>query len=107
MFGFGKKKVDKGAWAQAIYGKKLKNPEKESEKQLSALTTGMLMQHHRIIMDSVRIAHTTKNPETRQSRVDLCRKHYQEMMKLKPFCNEEQLAIIQNAEDALQDIPKR
>lgn len=50
MFGLGKKKkIDKGAWAEAIYGKKLKNPEKESEAQLSVLTTGLLMQSHRII----------------------------------------------------------
>ena len=51
MFGFGKKKVDKAAWAEAVYGQKLKNPERESEEQLSALTTGLLMQHHRIIID--------------------------------------------------------
>lgn len=60
MFGFGKKKIDKAAWAEAVYGQKLKHPEKESEDQLSALTTGLLMQHHRIIMDSVRLVHTTK-----------------------------------------------
>lgn len=104
MFGFGKKKIDKAAWAEAIYGQKLKHPEKESEEQLSALTTGMLMQHHRIIMDSVRIVQTTKNPDTRQGRVDLCHRHYQEMMKLKPYCNKEQLAMIQNAEDAMRGI---
>ena len=104
MFGFGKKKIDKGAWAEAIYGKKLKNPEKESEEQLSALTTGMLMQHHRIILDSVRLVHTTKNPDTRAGRVELCRKHYQEMLKLKPFCNKEQLDIIRNAEDAMKGV---
>ena len=104
MFGFGKKKIDKGAWAEAIYGKKLKNPEKESEEQLSALTTGLLMQHHRIILDSVRLVHTTKNPDTRAGRAELCHKHYQEMLKLKPFCNKEQLDIIRNAEDAMKGV---
>ena len=53
MFGFGKKKIDKAAWTEAVYGQKLKHPEKESEEQLSALITELLMQHHRIIMDSV------------------------------------------------------
>ena len=104
MFGFGKKKINKAAWAEAVYGQKLKHPEKESEEQLSALTTGLLMQHHRIIMDSVRIVRTTKNPDTRQGRVELCHKHYQDMLKLKPFCNKEQLAMIQNAEDAMKGI---
>ena len=80
-------------------GQKLKNPERESEEQLSALTTGLLMQHHRIIIDSVRIIHTTKNAETRQGRVELCQRHYGDMLKLKPFCNKEQLAMIQNAEE--------
>ncbi|SFE03513.1 hypothetical protein SAMN02910327_00169 [Peptostreptococcaceae bacterium pGA-8] len=104
MFGFRKKKIDKAAWAEAIYGQRLKHPKKESEEQLSALTTGMLMQHHRIIMDSVRIVRTTKNPDTRQGRVELCHRHYQDMLKLKPFCNKEQLAMIQNAEDAMKGI---
>ena len=104
MFGFGKKKINKAAWAEAVYGQKLKHPEKESEEQLSALTTGLLMQHHRIIMDSVRIVRTTKNPDTRQGRVELCHKHYQDMLKLKPFYNKEQLAMIQNAEDAMKGI---
>lgn len=104
MFGFGKKKIDKAAWAEAVYGQKLKHPEKESEEQLSALTTGLLMQHHRIIMDSVRIVRTTKNPDTRQGRVELCHKHYQDMLKLKPFCNKEQMAMIKNAEDAMKGI---
>lgn len=107
MFGLGKKKkIDKGAWAEAIYGKKLKNPEKESEAQLSVLTTGLLMQSHRIIMDSVRICRTTKNPDTYQGRIELCQKHYNDMLKLKPFCNDKQLAIIRNAED-IQEGNKR
>ena len=105
MFGFGKKKkIDKGAWAEAIYGKKLKNPEKESEAQLSALTTGLLIQNHRIILDCVRICHTTKNPDTYQGRVELCQRNYQDMLKLKPFCNDEQLDIIKNAEEVMKDI---
>lgn len=34
MLGLRKKKVDKAAWAEAVYGQKLKNPERESEEQL-------------------------------------------------------------------------
>ena len=62
------------------------------------------MQHHRIIIDSVRIIHTTKNAETRQGRVELCQRHYGDMLKFKPFCNKEQLAMIQNAEEAIRGI---
>ena len=63
MLGLRKKKVDKAAWAEAVYGQKLKNPERESEEQLSALTTGLLMQHHRIIIDSVRIQQRMLKPD--------------------------------------------
>lgn len=45
-----------------------------------------------------------ENADTRAGRVELCHKHYQEMLKLKPFCNEEQLNIIRNAEDALKGV---
>ena len=48
MFGW-KKKVDKAAWAEAIYQKKIMRPENEPDEKLSKLTTFMLEQHHRII----------------------------------------------------------
>lgn len=86
------------------YKKMLKYTEKESEDQLSALTTGLLMQHHRIIMDSDCLVHTTKNADTRTGRVELCHKYYKEMLKLMPFFNKEQLNIISNAEDALKGV---
>ena len=103
MFGW-KKKVDKVAWAKAIYGKEIKNPQHESEERLSTLTTFMLEQHHRIIVESSQIIRTTKSTDTRKGRIDLCHQHYQEMIKLKPFCNNEQLTIIQNAENAMKGI---
>lgn len=100
MFGFGKKKkVDKAA---LVFSVPLKNPEKLSEEQLSELTTVMLMQHARIINDSVRLVWTTKNSDTRQGRTELYLKHYDGMLKLKPFCNEEQLAMIQAVEQAMR-----
>ena len=104
LFGFGKKKIDKAAWSEAIYGKPLKHPENESEELLSSMTTGLLMQDNRIIMDSIRIVRTTKNADTRKSRMDLCNRHYQKMTKLKPFCNKEQLVIINQVEEALKSI---
>lgn len=103
MFGW-KKKVDKAAWAKAIYRKEIKNPQQESEERLSMLTTFMLEQHYRIIIESCQIIRTTKNADTREGRVDLCRQHHQELLKLKPFCNREQLSLIQNAEEAMKDI---
>ena len=41
MFGW-KKKVDKAAWAEAIYQKKIMHPENESDEKLTQLTTFML-----------------------------------------------------------------
>lgn len=60
------------------------------------------MQHHWIIMDSVRLVYVTKNADTHAGRVELCHKHYQEMLKLKPCSNEEQLAMIQAAEQDMR-----
>jgi len=103
MFGW-RKKVDKAAWTEAIYQKKIAHPECESDEKLSKLTSFMLEQHHRIVMESVQIARTTKYADTKKSRTDLCNKHYHEMLKLKPFCNREQLALIQEAEKAIKTI---
>lgn len=103
MFGW-KKKVDKAAWAEAIYQKKIMHPENEPDEKLSQLTTFMLEQHRRIILESVEIALSTKYADTRKGLVDLSHQHYQEMLKLKPFCNKEQLAMIRDAETAMKKI---
>jgi len=103
MFGW-KKKVDKAAWAEVIYQKKIMHPENEPDEKLSQLTTFMLEQHRRIILESVEIALSTKYADTRKGRVDLSHQHYQEMLKLKPFCNKEQLAMIRDAETAMKKI---
>lgn len=103
MFGW-KKKTDKAAWAKAIYGTEPKSIQHESEERLSELTTFMLQQHLRIILESSQIIRNTKNSDTRKSRIDLCHQHHQEILKLKPFCNPEQLAMIQNAENAMKGI---
>lgn len=104
MFNLFKKKVDKGAWAEAIYGKKLKHPEKESVEQLSAITTGMLQQYGRIISESVSLIKSTKNKDTRHGRIELCRKNYGKVQALEPFCNDEQKVMIMQIEEMLRGV---
>ena len=104
MFGFGKKKNDKGAWAKAIWEKKLKNPDQVTEQELSAYTTGMLQQYLRIILESVNIIETTRNAEAKKGRIDLCQKNLIRMKKLEPFCNSDQKAMIHQAEEAIRRI---
>lgn len=41
--------------------------------------------------EMVSLVSTTKNPDTKQGRIDLCRKHYNELLKL--FCNKEKQAL--------------
>ena len=104
MFGFGKKKIDKGAWAEAVFGKKLKNPNQVSEQELTAYTTGMLQQYLRIILESANIVRTTRNLETKQGRIELCHTNLERMKKLEQFCNDEQKAMILQAEEAMRGI---
>ena len=68
MFGW-KKKVDKAAWAETIYQKKIMHSENESDEKLTQLTTFILEQHHRIIMESVQIALSTKYADTRSRNI--------------------------------------
>ena len=101
MFGW-KKRINKIEWAETLYHKKVLHPERESDEKLTQLTPFMLKQHHRIIMESVQIVLETKYEDTRQGRISLIRNHYQEMMKLKPFCSKEQLVVIQEAEKEMR-----
>ena len=104
LFGLRRKKVDKGKWAEILYRKKIPNPEAQSEAQFTKLTTIMLEQHYRIISESVQILHNTKNEDTRQGRISLCRNHYQYMLELEPFCNDEQKVLLQKAKKVLKGI---
>ena len=101
MFGWNKK-VDRAVWAEILYQKTIAHPERESDEKLSQLTTFMLEQHHRIIMESIQIVLETKYAETRQSRISLIQKHHREMLKLKPFCNRKQIATILEAEKPMR-----
>ena len=101
MFGFGRKKVDKAKWAEIIYRKKISNPEAQSVEQLTRFATIMLEQHYRIISERVQIVDNTKYEDTKQSRLDLCRSHYQDMLELEPFCNGEQKVMIEKVRKML------
>lgn len=101
---WGSSLMSENKWTEAIYGKKITNPEAQSVEQLTRFTTVMLEQHYRIINDSVQIVQKTKYEDTRQGRISLCRSHYQEMLKLEPFCNAEQKAVIERARKMLKGL---
>lgn len=96
--------MDKDAWANAVFDRPVKNPDKVSEEELHAATDMMLFQYHRIIMESVKIIRNTKNADTRQGRIDLCQKNYEKMKRLEPFADEEQRKRILDCEQALKGI---
>ena len=79
MFGFFRKKKDNAEWAAMVFSPPPKNPEKLPEAQLIAATGMMIAQHKRIILESAGIVKTTRNPNTRTERLELCKSHYQEL----------------------------
>ncbi len=96
MFGFGKKKIDKAAWGALVLAFP---PTPESAEQipiekLRRATEHVFVQKVRIFMESVEIIRRTKNEDTRQGRIDLCRKHYGYFLELKPFATRERQATI-------------
>ena len=104
MFGLGKKKVDKKTWAALVLGQSVSNPDALTVEKLSAATDHLLPQLCSIVLESVQIIERTKNPDTRQGRIDLCRRHLERMDKIKPFANVTQLAIIHEAERAFSSV---
>ena len=86
-----------------MFGKKARFPREFTEAQLCRLTTDLLMQHDRIIKESAEIVRNTENEDTRRSRIELMQKYYYDgMLRLKPFCNSEQLAVINEAEEIVK-----
>ena len=94
MFGFFKKKKDKAEWAATVFSQPPKDPENIPEEQLIAATGMMIAQHKRIILESAGIVKTTRNQNTRTERLELCKSHYQELLKLERFADQKQKEMI-------------
>lgn len=95
----------KEEWCETLFGKKVRFPREFTEAQLRRLTADLLKQHDRIIRESAEIVRTTEDEDTRYSRIELMHLNYYEgMLRLKPFCTGEQLAVIKEAEEIVQSI---
>ena len=103
MFKLSEKDKNKEAWCEAVFGKKARFPREFTEAQLCRLTNDLLMQHDRIIKESAEIIRNTGDEDTRRSRIELMRMNYHDgMLRLRPFCNSEQLAVISEAEEIVK-----
>ena len=94
MFGFFRKKKDKAEWAATVFSQPPKDPENIPEEQLIAATGMMISQHKRIIIESAGTVKTTRNKNTRTERLELCKSHYQELLKLERFADQKQKEMI-------------
>ena len=102
MFTLSEKDQHREAWCEAVFGKKARFPREFTDAQLRRLTNDLLMQHDRIIRESAGIIRSTDDEDTRLSRIELMRLNYYEgMLRLKPFCDSEQLAVISEAEEII------
>ena len=85
---------DKAEWAALVFSRAPSHPEEIPEEQLRAATRLMIAQHKRIILESAEIVRTTRNQNTRTERLELCKAHYQELLKLERFADQKQKEMI-------------
>ena len=105
LFELSKEDRYREAWCEAVFGKKARFPREFTDAQLHRLTTDLLMQHDRIIRECAAIIRDTEDEAAKWSRIDLMRLNYYEgMLRLKPFCNDEQLAVIEEARKIVESI---
>ena len=105
MFELSKEDRYREAWCEAVFGKKARFPREFTDAQLRRLTTDLLMQHDRIIRESAEIIRDTEDENTRYSRIDLMRMNYYEgMLRLRPFCSDEQQLVIEEARKIVESI---
>ncbi len=103
MFAFWKK-LKKRKWAKVIYVNQVRHPESVPDEQLREATEMQVVRRHQIIMESVDIIRKTRNDETRQSRTDVCKQHLTYLMRLRPFADKRQRAMIEDCIDAVTRI---
>lgn len=104
MIGFFREKKDKAVWAAMVFSQPARHPEKIPEEQLIAATGMMIAQHKRIILESAEIVRTTRNQSTRTERLELCKAHYRELLKLERFADREQKHMIADCKAAVKDL---
>ena len=98
------KKLDKKKWVEVIYSNPVRDPENEPEEFLREATEMQVVRHHQIIMESVAIIRKTRNDETRQSRIGVCKQNLAYLTRLEPFADEKQRAMIEECVDAMTEI---
>lgn len=104
MFRFFAKGKEKVEWAALVFSRAPSHLEEISEEQLRAATGIMIAQHKRIILESAEIVHTTRNQNTRTERLELCKAHYREILKLERFADREQKRMIADCKAAVKDL---
>lgn len=104
LFKLSEKDQNREAWCEAVFGRKARFPREFTDAQLCRLTGELLAKHDRIIRESAGIVRTGEDEGERWSRLEVLRMHYYEgMLRLKPFCNSEQLAVISAAEEIVKE----
>ena len=103
MFGFGKKKANM-KWAELVFAQPMGHPERITEEMLRKATERQITRRSEIILESADIIRKTKYEDTRRGRIDLCKKHYEYFMQLKPYADKKQQATIRQCEKAMREI---
>lgn len=98
------KRRRKTAWVKAVFAEPLPDVDSVSEDRLYRSTQRILEERRQIIKDSVRIIQQTRNEDTRRGRIELCRKHYEKVEKLKPFADRKQREIVSDCEQLLKEV---
>ena len=91
-------------WAALVFASPIEHPVRITDDRLRRATERQVVRRCEIITESIDIIQKTKYEDTRQRRVDLCRKHIDYLVQLKPYAEKKQLAMIRDCEKALSKI---
>lgn len=103
MLTFLNRRIFKTRWAELVLAPPVRHPENVSVGKLQAATDHLLPQLRDVIMESCHIIRRTRNEDTRQGRIDLCRRHLARLDRLKPFADKRQRAMIRECEAAFSE----
>ena len=104
MLVFLNRRLFKAKWAELVLAPPVRRPEKISVGKLQAATDHLLPQLRDIVIESCAIIRRTRNEDTRQGRIDLCRRHLARMEQIKPFADKKQRAVIRECESAFSAV---
>ncbi len=104
MLGFGRKRIDKAKWAEAVVSRPVDYPDRIPEDRIRSATGQLIGEYKRTILESAQVIRSAQDEEARSYEIDACRHRRSRLHELMPFADREQRKAIRECDEILKEL---